>query len=230
MPLKKNKNPTKSSIRLPKQGRAKLTVELILESAFQILETDGLENFKVARLAERSGYSVGTLYQYFDSIDAVMLALVESEHERQRQTLLARFGDLAAQGVAQSTADLVQVMLNAFSGRRAAQRAIIEWAVSRPYARQLDSRNSFLGQLLASVSARSQGLEFSRLLTKVEMFVLSRAFLNTFRTAMWDEEVATDTAEFAQGLTDLVDGYIQQLARRDEQQNRGREAARLLRQ
>lgn len=230
MRLKKNKNTIKSITRLPKQERSKLTVELLMESAFQILETEGLEGFKVAKLAERSGYSVGTLYQYFDNIDAVMLALVESEHERQRQTLLARFGDLAAQGVAQSTHDLVKVMLNAFSGRRAAQRAIIEWAVSRPYARQLDSRNTFLGQLLASVSARSQGLNFNRLLTPVEMFVLSRAFLNTFRTAMWDEEVPTDTPQFAQGLTDLVDGYMYQLARRDEQERLAREAARLARQ
>lgn len=42
--------------------------------------------------------------------------------------------------------------------------------------------------------------------------------------------MATDTAEFAQGLTDLVDGYIQQLARRDKQQYDARETARLDRQ
>ena len=49
----------KSIVRLPKQDRSRITVEAILESAFQILETDGLEGFKVVALAERSGYSVG---------------------------------------------------------------------------------------------------------------------------------------------------------------------------
>ena len=86
----------KSIVRLPKQDRSRQTVEAILESAFQILETEGLEGFKVVRLAERSGYSVGTLYQYFDNIDAVMMALVDSEAERQRQTRLANCSDMSA--------------------------------------------------------------------------------------------------------------------------------------
>ena len=82
----------KSIVRAPKQDRARATVEVILETALQILEEEGLAGFKVAALAERSGYGVGTLYQYFASIDAVMLALVESWQERQRQTLLAQVG------------------------------------------------------------------------------------------------------------------------------------------
>lgn len=224
------KKSIKSIVRLPKQDRARITIEAILESAFQILETDGLAGFKVARLAERAGYSVGTLYQYFDNIDAVMLALVELDQERQRQTLLARFGDLAAQGMAQRTLDLVHVMLDAFGGRRVAQRAIIEWALSRPDVRNIDGRNTFIGQLLASVSARSQGLDFSRLLTPVEMVVLSRAFISTLRTAIWSDESLIDSPAFALGLADLVDGYIGQLARRDAEERKARDALRGQRQ
>ncbi len=39
----------KSIVRLPKQDRSRQTVEAILESAFQILEADGLDGFKVVR-------------------------------------------------------------------------------------------------------------------------------------------------------------------------------------
>ena len=226
MPQALKKKSIKSIVRLPKQDRARITIEAILESAFQILETEGLAGFKVARLAERAGYSVGTLYQYFDNIDAVMLALVEADQERQRQTLLARFGDLAAQGAARHTIDLVHVMLEAFGSRRAAQRAIIDWALSRPDVRNLDGRNTFIGQLLASVSARSQGLEFTRLLSPVEMVVLSRAFISTLRTAIWSDAHLVDTPAFALGLADLVDGYIGQLARRDDDERKAREMLR----
>ena len=219
----------KSIVRLPKQDRSRITVEAILESAFQILESDGLEGFKVVALAERSGYSVGTLYQYFDNIDAVMMALVDAEGERQRQILLARFSDLAAQGVAQRTGDIVQVMLNSFSGRRAAQKAIIEWVLSRPEVRRIEGRNTFLGQILASVSTRSQGLNLSRLLTPIEMFILSRALLNTLRNAIWSEEYMIDSPLFAQGLTDLIDGFMYQLAKRDENERKAQEAQRLTR-
>lgn len=215
MSAKTTKTSIKSIVRAPKQDRARVTVEAILESAFQILESDGLAGFKVAALAERSGYSVGTLYQYFENIDAVMLALVELENERQRQTLLAQFSDLAAQGVAQSTRDVVGLMLAAFSQRRVAQKAIIEWALSRRDVRAIDGRNTFLGQMLASVSTRSQGLKFERLLSATEMFVLSRAFLGALRTAIWNDEADTGSPLFAQALTDLVDGYMYQLVKRE---------------
>jgi AcrR family transcriptional regulator len=190
-------------------------VEAILESAIQILETEGLEGFKVAALAERSGYGVGTLYQYFENIDAVMLALVEQENERQRQTLLANFSDKAAKGIAQGTRDLVGLMLGAFSQRRAAQKAIIDWALSRRDVRSIDGRNTFLGQMLVSVSLSSQGLHMDRLLTSTEMFVLSRAFLGALRTAIWNDEADTNSPQFAQALSDLVDGYTCQLVKRE---------------
>ena len=67
MVKKPNKTSIKSIVRAPQQDRSRQTVEAILESAVQILETEGLDGFKVAALAERSGYGVGTLYQYFEN-------------------------------------------------------------------------------------------------------------------------------------------------------------------
>jgi AcrR family transcriptional regulator len=190
-------------------------VEAILESAVQILESEGLDGFKVATLAERSGYSVGTLYQYFENLDGVMLALVELEFERQRQILLAEFSDAAARGKKQSTRDLVDLMVGAFSQRRAAHRAIIEWVLSRREVRMIEGRNTFLGQMLASVSLRTQGLTMPRLLNPTEMFVLSRGFLGALRNAIWNDEPDTTSPHFAQALTDLVDGYMLILATRE---------------
>lgn len=215
MAIARKKTPIKTIVRAPKQDRARVTIEAILESAVQILESDGLAGFKVAALAERSGYGVGTLYQYFENIDAVMLALVELENERARQKLLAEFSERAASGSAQGTRDLVNLMLSAFSQRRAAQKAMVEWALSRRDVRSFDGRNTFLGQMLVSVSVRSQGLRFERLLTPTEMFVLSRAFLGALRTAIWNDEADTGSPQFAQALTDLVDGYVWQLVRRE---------------
>lgn len=216
MATKHPKKSIKSIVRAPQQDRSRQTVEAILESAIQILEEDGLEGFKVSALAERSGYGVGTLYQYFENIDAVMLALVGLENERQRQTLLAEFSDRAASGVAQSTRDLVNLMVGTFSQRRGAHKAIIEWALSRRDVRALEGRNTFLGQMLASVSLRSQGLKLDRLLNPTEMFVLSRAFLGALRNAIWNDEADTTSPQFAEALTDLVDGYMHQLVLREK--------------
>ena len=53
MVTKKDKALIKSIVRAPKQDRARVTVEAILESAVQILEADGLAGFKVAALTSK---------------------------------------------------------------------------------------------------------------------------------------------------------------------------------
>ena len=70
--------------------------------------------------------------------------------------------------------------------------------------------------MLASVSLHTQGLTLQRLLNPTEMFVLSRAFLGALRTAIWNDEADTNSAQFAQSMTDLVDGYIYMLVKREQ--------------
>jgi AcrR family transcriptional regulator len=66
-------------IKTPSQSRSILTVEAILEGAAQILERNGLEGYTTNEIAERAGVSIGSLYQYFPSKDAVTIALIDRE-------------------------------------------------------------------------------------------------------------------------------------------------------
>lgn len=66
------KTPRKS----PVQARSRATVEAILEAAARILETGGLAAATTNRVAERAGVSIGSLYQYFPSRDAILAELV----------------------------------------------------------------------------------------------------------------------------------------------------------
>lgn len=43
----------------------------LLEAAAQVLEAKGLEGFNTNAVAERAGVSIGSLYQYFPSKDAL---------------------------------------------------------------------------------------------------------------------------------------------------------------
>ncbi|UZD92413.1 TetR/AcrR family transcriptional regulator [Cognatishimia activa] len=67
----------------PKQARSKATFEAILEASARILETGGLENFNTNRVAEVAGVSIGTLYQYFPSKQAILTEII-----RQKRSLL----------------------------------------------------------------------------------------------------------------------------------------------
>lgn len=54
-----------SSRKQPQQARSTGLVAAILDAAVQVLEKDGSQRFTTARVAERAGVSVGSLYQYF---------------------------------------------------------------------------------------------------------------------------------------------------------------------
>lgn len=201
--------------RTPRQDRSRATIEAILDAAIQILDEHGLEGLKVAPLAERSGFAVGTLYQYFHSLDDLLLALVEQEQQRQQRQLMAKFGHIAVDGGKVTTQDMIQILLATMEYRRLAHKALIEWALTRPDVRALEGRNTLLGQLLASVSSRSRGLNIGRLLTETECFVLSRAVLMTIRSAIWNNERVFGSSLFEQALVDMVDGMVEQIARRE---------------
>jgi len=60
----------------PLQARAVATVEAILQAAAHILETDGLTACSTNSVAAKAGVSIGSLYQYFPSRDAITKALI----------------------------------------------------------------------------------------------------------------------------------------------------------
>ena len=63
----------------PSQPRSAHTVEAILEGAAHILERHGLDAYTTNAIAARAGVSIGSLYQYFPTKDAVTVALIERE-------------------------------------------------------------------------------------------------------------------------------------------------------
>ena len=68
--------------KLPRQQRAVAVVEAIYEAAARILEEGGLSTFNTNALAERAGVSVGSLYQYFPSKEAILAGLVRQSRAR----------------------------------------------------------------------------------------------------------------------------------------------------
>ncbi|MCW2397926.1 TetR/AcrR family transcriptional regulator [Sphingobium sp. B2D3C] len=65
--------------KMPRQARSGETVRAIVEAAARILEEAGLAAFTTNAVAERAGVSIGSLYQYFPSKDALIGALIVRE-------------------------------------------------------------------------------------------------------------------------------------------------------
>jgi AcrR family transcriptional regulator len=62
-----------------KQSRSRQTIETILDAAAQVLIAQGYSGATTNKIAEKSGFSVGTLYQYFENKEDVYCQLVSGE-------------------------------------------------------------------------------------------------------------------------------------------------------
>ncbi len=76
-----------SSRKQPKQARSTDLVAAVLEAAVQVLAEEGAQRFTTARVAEKAGVSVGSLYQYFPNKAAILFRL-QSDEWRQTTGLL----------------------------------------------------------------------------------------------------------------------------------------------
>jgi AcrR family transcriptional regulator len=72
---------------LASQERAKATVDAILAATARILVKEGYDHASTNKIAAAAGVSIGSLYQYFPSKEALVAALIE-EHVVEMRTIL----------------------------------------------------------------------------------------------------------------------------------------------
>jgi AcrR family transcriptional regulator len=93
--VKKRENPVVSPRKRPRQARSEQLVAAILEAAVRVLEREGAARFTTARVAERAGVSVGSLYQYFPNKQAILFRLQSDEWEQTGGQLHGLLADTA---------------------------------------------------------------------------------------------------------------------------------------
>jgi AcrR family transcriptional regulator len=71
----------------PRQDRAKATVEAILIAGERLTRRDSLDAWTTNHVADLAGVSIGSLYQYFPSKEALVAALVSDHTDRMEAAL-----------------------------------------------------------------------------------------------------------------------------------------------
>ena len=197
--MARRSQPVGTKRRTPRQSRAEETVAAILVVAVQVLEGGGLAAFTTNAVAERAGVSIGTLYQYFADKQALLRALAESEIRRTLTAIAA-----ALRGAAQATGEqrvraMVRALVNAFSGRQRARRAVIESILAQ-------GTSSETMQPIMTFLAESEGMLIR--LTREQRFVLSRALMGVVRAAVVEEQPFFKSRSFEDETVRLVLAYI----------------------
>lgn len=109
MPRKTCTTPRK----LPQQDRSKVTVDAILTATAHILTQEGYDRTTTNRIAELAGVSIGSLYQYFPSKEALVTALAEHHVNTMMAVIESKLNDLCNAPIEVVLHELVKVCIAA---------------------------------------------------------------------------------------------------------------------
>jgi AcrR family transcriptional regulator len=76
------------------QERSRATVAALVDATARILATEGFDSASTNRIAEVAGVSVGSLYQYFPSKEALVVAVAERHRREIMQVVNGVLGDV----------------------------------------------------------------------------------------------------------------------------------------
>ncbi|MBR0829503.1 TetR family transcriptional regulator [Bradyrhizobium manausense] len=95
------------------QARSRATVDALVEATARILVREGFEKAGTNRIAEVAGVSVGSLYQYFPSKEALVAAVID-RHNREIMALVrAALTEVADMPIETAVRRLVTVAIEA---------------------------------------------------------------------------------------------------------------------
>lgn len=196
--------------RTPRQERSQVTVDAIFEAVARIVATQGEAALTTNRIAELAGVSVGSLYQYFPSKEAILVAMLDQHCDRVMLALDALLAQARAEGwpPEQQVRHYVRHYLQAFGGGPQELRALA----------RLSWKQDYRATMLVSVRGTSEriALHLQRMADEhhlqapsaARLFVLTRAFMGAVRAASLEQSPLLDSAEFEDALVALCLAYL----------------------
>ena len=94
----------------PKQLRAQLTVDAMLQATEELIKEFGFEQISTNKIAKRAGISIGSLYQFFPNKEALFEAVKERMIEgiaREATQIMAELKNVSAVVLAEALIDKV---------------------------------------------------------------------------------------------------------------------------
>jgi AcrR family transcriptional regulator len=208
------KSPEASSSlrRQPTQDRAQKTIETIFQATAQIVEVDGEEALSTNKIAAKAGFSIGTLYQYFPSKEAILLAMIARERRRVLDRLgeVLRAAELNEATPHQIVAELIHLLVESFAAGHGARRAMIRlaWQVDHleGVTQALREASETIALYLARLAAHQKDIQFRT--SPATLFVVTRAVMGAIRSASLEKSALLGSPELEAELVKLCLGLL----------------------
>ncbi|HLK39690.1 MAG TPA: TetR/AcrR family transcriptional regulator [Polyangiaceae bacterium] len=190
----------------PRQERSQATVDAILSATARVLCTTGYDRASTNRIALHAGVSIGSLYQYFPSKEALVAALVERHIDQMTSLVKTKLAEVAATPLPLAVRTMIQAMFDAHAVDPKLHKVLIEEVprVGR-LERLTDVERQVQGLVAAFIDARR---DLRKAPAHAIAFVLVHAVEAVTHAAVVDELPAPRAQEVAEELTHLVLRYL----------------------
>ncbi len=199
--------PTTSPRRRPRQARAQATVDAIVKATARVLVDEGYDRASTNRIAQAAGVSIGSLYQYFPSKEALVAALVESHQEGMRARLAAALENERPETLEQRARVLVEALLLAY---RVDPRLDHVLCQEVPKVGELEKVYGFEQQLaqvcrsfLFTANESIRAIDVDR-----AIFLIVNAVPGVIRAAVQGDPEGTGDSRLAGELSDMLVRYL----------------------
>ena len=95
------------------QERSRLTVDALIEATARILVREGFDKASTNRIAEVAGVSIGSLYQYYPSKEALVAAVIVRHNQEIMRLVRGALAEVASQPLDQAVRRIVTVAIEA---------------------------------------------------------------------------------------------------------------------
>lgn len=195
----------------PKQARSTELVATILEAAVQVLATEGAPRFTTARVAEKAGVSVGSLYQYFPNKAAILFRLQSDEWRQTTDQWRAILGDTTKPPL-ERLRHLVHAFIRSECGEAAVRVALDDAAPlyrDAPEAREARTEGdraieAFMREALPNATDETRELAGDLICTTLS--TVGKSFSGTPRTVV-------EIEDYAEAMADMFCAYLKTLNR-----------------
>ena len=107
------RRPQTSPRKIASQKRSRLTVDALVEATARVLIKEGYDRASTNKIAAMAGVSIGSLYQYFPSKEALVAAVIERHTQELSQVVRNALLKVAARPIEFAARELVAAAIDA---------------------------------------------------------------------------------------------------------------------
>jgi AcrR family transcriptional regulator len=191
----------------PKQDRSLATVDALLTATARVLVKEGYDRASTNRIAEAAGVSIGSLYQYFPSKEALVAALMDRHQEDMSALIASSLARVMREPIRKAVREMVEMMICAHALDPKLHRVLME-EVPRTsqlkHAKQVEQQAMVVAR--AYLEARRSELRVSNL--DLASLVMVQTIEALTHGAVIHRPDLLETEELKKEIVDIVVRYL----------------------